>query len=154
MVDAGATEFQSRNGLIWTPFQPVTCLSLVLFQSRNGLIWTAYDTLYRKKGTMISIPQRSDLNVRRRWKWHISTRNFNPATVWFEHYCCRNYKKYYWNISIPQRSDLNSELTIATEALLLYFNPATVWFERRTWWWWYNRRWISIPQRSDLNKWV
>ena len=61
---------------------------------------------FRLRKSTISIPQRSDLNSTATTWWSCRTRNFNPATVWFEPL---------W--FIPE------------DRSLMHFNPATVWFE-------------------------
>jgi len=76
------------------------------FQSRNGLIWTLRQRRWLRCTNIISIPQRSDLNPsisnvsssseqfqsRNGLIWTLpwsviplQIYHFNPATVWFEH---------------------------------------------------------------------
>ena len=120
--------FQSRNGLIWTRQWQHIHPSYNLFQSRNGLIWTLIRISIRIKRFNVSIPQRSDLNLRSLPVLISPLCGFNPATVWFEHIskvvtCCDEL------VSIPQRSDLNCKSLWFLEVVIM----------------------VSIPQRSDLN---
>ena len=98
------------------------------FQSRNGLIWTMLFHVLPPIYLCISIPQRSDLNASVRWLQHRWRHHFNPATVWFEPFSI------IWNVWFhsdfnpatvwfePQRESVSSDT-------MVYFNPATVWFE-------------------------
>ena len=122
--------FQSRNGLIWTLLDYNYLERVEGFQSRNGLIWTQYfDTLYNET-TSISIPQRSDLNLKDAFKRgnHCLFQSRN-GLIWTEYH--EMLKAQYLEISIPQRSDLNENKPPHIPIEVSDFNPATVWFERR-----------------------
>ena len=127
MMDIMILLFQSRNGLIWTRMMPRSALPLTTFQSRNGLIWT-----------------------RLHYKWRWISKNFNPATVWFEP-LKHNYWWVYNKISIPQRSDLNS-LTEGNTCLQGVISiPQRSDLNANNCCAWVSSNCISIPQRSDLN---
>ena len=123
---------------------------LAQFQSRNGLIWTVL-LMFSFVSTVVSIPQRSDLNGH-------CHRAHCPAD----------------NVSIPQRSDLNSRglFSMVYESLFQSRN-GLIWtntydaagriyrkFQSRNGLIWTDSRYtirahrirVSIPQRSDLNK--
>ena len=165
------TTFQSRNGLIWTQNSPAGS-AVPLLGFNPATVWfERICSVTAGSGYVSFIPQRSDLNIRYADGLH----TFKPVSIPQRSDLNNTYRQADppEMVSIPQRSDLNvvDEIVKAHKYAfqsrngLIWtqrpqqhaqeyhrFNPATVWFELSA-----NMqsgpiRRVSIPQRSDLNK--
>ena len=144
--------FQSRNGLIWTRLQLKDDRRKLMFQSRNGLIWTQIDVVTETSRTIfVSIPQRSDLNVKEANAMNITRYKFQSRNglIWTD-YSIKNHLNskgfqsrngLIWTREGKRSGRCYRSFNPATVwfehnihrpslSIFLCFNPATVWFER------------------------